>query len=113
MGWSRYPVSPKRQRTTQGITFDSKLEMERYQTLCLLKHAGEILWIKRQPEFKVTICGKLLCTYTADFKYQTLRGDIIIEDCKSSGTAKDPAFRLRKKAAELFHNIKVTEVISK
>jgi len=110
MGYSRYPVSPKCQRTSQGITFDSKLEMKRYQELCLLKQAGEILWIERQPVFKVMICGKTFTTYTADFRYQTVQGDVVIEDCKSSGTAKDPAFRLRKKAAELFHGIKITVV---
>ena|ERR1700724_2306156 len=110
MGFSRFPVSSKGQRTAQGITFDSKLEMKRYQELCLLKRAGEILWIERQPVFKVTICGRTFTTYTADFRYQRVYGDIVIEDCKSSGTAKDPAFRLRKKAAELFHGIKVTVV---
>jgi len=110
MGSSRFPVSPKCQRTAQGITFDSKLEMRRYQELCLLKQAGEILWIERQPVFKVTIRGRTFTTYTADFRYQMIQGDIIIEDCKSSGTAKDPAFRLRKKAAELFLGIKITVV---
>jgi len=112
MGYSRFPVSPKCQRTMHGITFDSKLEMKRYQELCFLKQAGEILWIERQPVFKVTICAKTFTTYTADFKYQTVHGDIVIEDCKSSGTAKDPAFKLRKKAAELFHGIKITVVIT-
>jgi hypothetical protein len=40
-----------------------------------------------------------------------LTGKVIIEEVKSTGTMKDAAYRLRKKAAELYHGIEVTVYI--
>ena len=61
----------------------------------------------------VEIGGKHFCTYTADFVYfDVALGREVIEDSKSTGTAKDAAYRLRKKAAQLHHRINIDEVIS-
>jgi hypothetical protein len=108
---SRFPA---KRTTVDGITFDSKREAKRYGELRLLERAGEIRALQIQPAFLVWIKDELFCTYTADFQYIDLRRSpdghrMVIEDCKSSGTAKDTAYRLRKKAAELFYGIKVTE----
>lgn len=109
---SRFQVSPKIDRTVDGITFDSKKEARRYSELRLLERAGQIRDLMLQQKFPVDIGGKHFCTYTADFVYfDDVRGHTVVEDTKSTGTAKDAAYRLRKKAAELAHKIKVDEVI--
>jgi hypothetical protein len=79
--------------------------------LCLLERAGEITDLEIQPVFPVAIAGKPFCRYTADFSYRDRAGRFVVEDVKSSGTSKDAAYRLRKKAAELAYSITVTEVL--
>lgn len=106
---NRFKVAPIGDRTFEGIIFASKKEMMRYANLRLMERGGSISQLTLQPEFKVEINGQHFCTYTADFKYfDTLLDKWVIEEVKSTGTAKDAAYRLRKKAAELFHGIKVT-----
>jgi len=108
---SRFPVADKRDRFVDGILFDSKKEAERYKELKLLERAGIICDILIQPAYPVLIMGKHFCTYTADFSYLDKRCGRVVEDTKSTGTAMDAAYRLRKKAAELYYGIKITEVI--
>ena len=107
---NRFKVSPVEERTLGGVVFASKKEMKRYAELRLLQRAGEVQDLELQPEFRVSIAGQHYCTYTADFAY-TEKGERIVEELKSTGTAKDAAFRLRKKAAELFYGIKVRMII--
>lgn len=107
---NRFKVSPVEKRTLGGVVFASKKEMKRYAELRLLERAGEIRGLELQPEFRVSINDQHFCTYTADFAY-TEKGERIIEELKSTGTAKDAAYRLRKKAAELFYGIKVKVII--
>jgi hypothetical protein len=107
---NRFKVSPVEERTLGGVVFASKKEMKRYAELQLLQRAGEVQDLELQPEFRVSINDQHFCTYTADFAY-TEKGQRVIEELKSTGTAKDAAYRLRKKAAELFYNIKVKVII--
>jgi len=95
-----------------GIVFDSKSEMKRYADLILLQKHGLIRHLELQPKFPVYIDLQLYCTYTADFRYydeQTHRW--VVEDVKSAGTMNEVAFKLRKKAAELYHKIQVSIII--
>jgi len=108
----KYKVAPKIERTIDGIVFDSKREAARYADLKLAEKLGNIKNLSLQPEYPVEINGKHYCTYTPDFKYtETLTGKEIIEEVKSTGTMKDAAYRLRKKAAELFYGIEITVFI--
>ena len=107
---NRFKVSPVEERTLGGVVFASKKEMKRYAELRLLERAGEVQDLELQPEFRVSINGEHFCTYTADFSYIE-KGQRVIEELKSTGTAKDAAYRLRKKAAELFYGIKVKVII--
>lgn len=109
-GRSRFAVAAKAERTVDGVTFDSKREMNRYLELKLLERAGEVQGLVLQPKFPVSIEGEPFCTYRADFAFFR-DGERIVEDVKSSGTAKDAAYRLRKKAAELAWGISVVEII--
>lgn len=109
----RYRVSKKEDRTVDGIVFDSKSEMTRYNYLKLCERDGVIYHLELQPEYKVEINGEHYCTYHADFKYfDTIRDQWVVEDVKSFFTAKDPASRLRIKAAELHHNIMVEIIVN-
>ena len=111
----RVAVAPVWQRTGHdGVIYDSKAEMRRYYDLCLLVKAGVIRDLERQPTFPVTITSitgeeKHLCTYTADFSYVDVRSEkLIIEEVKSKGS-RTPVYMLRRKAAELYHGMKVKE----
>ncbi|NDC83723.1 DUF1064 domain-containing protein [bacterium] len=108
----KYIVSKKEDRTVDGIEFDSKMEMTRYLELKMLERTGIITMLELQPQYIVQINGEDYCSYTADFKYyDTGNEEFVIEDVKSIATAADKAFRLRKKAAELYHGITVRSVI--
>lgn len=108
----RFAVSAKPDRTLDGIVFDSKKEAARYAELKQAQRAGLIECLELQPSWDVFINGSKLCRYSADFSYLDKRtGRPVIEDVKSGGTAKDAAYRLRKKAAELAHSIKITEIV--
>ena len=108
----RFPVAPKAERTVNGIVFDSKKEARRYAELLLLQRAGEIADLEPQVACKVAINRQHYCTFTVDFYYVDRRTKKpVYEEVKSSGTATDAAYRLRRKAAELFHGIEVTEII--
>ena len=109
---ARFPVSPTHARTLDGICFDSKREMMRYAELKLMERAGEITKLELQPAFQTFVAGKPFCRFTADFSYWRNNGtEQVVEDVKSSGTAKDAAYRLRKKAAELQYGFTVVEVV--
>ena len=108
----RFPVAAKIDRTIDGLTFDSKKEAIRYAELKLFERAGLIELLETQPSWIVAINGHRLCRYTADFMYLDVKtGLTVIEETKSSGTAKDAAYRIRKRAAELAHGIKIVEII--
>ena len=85
------------QKTTiDGITFDSKLEAERYQQLRLLEKAGEISALKLQVEFQILHGYKDAETgeknrsryYVGDFVYVDERTNrLVVEDTKGVETA--------------------------
>jgi hypothetical protein len=81
----------------------------RYAVLRLMLRAGQITDLECQPSWIITINGGKLCRYTADFRYRRA-GRVVIEEVKSSGTAKDAAYKLRRRAAELAHGITVEEI---
>ena len=112
---NRFAVVPVERRTMDGIIFASKKEMLRYYDLKMLKMANEISDLELQPKFPVFISSKTgmvpFCTYTADFRYKLKDGTVVVEELKSTGTAKDAAYRLRRKAAEIFHGMKVNVII--
>ena len=90
------------QKTTiDGITFDSKLEADRYVQLRWLEKAGEIQALVLQPEFQILRgfvnpdTGEKTKSrfYVGDFGYiDNANNKIIIEDTKGMETAE---FRLK------------------
>ena len=109
----KYGVSPKEQRTVDGIVFDSKAEMKRYNELKLMERNGDIRDLRLQPQFDCVVNGIKVCFYKADFWYWDCRKPegIIVEDVK--GCRKGAAysmFRLKAKLVEALHGIEITEV---
>jgi hypothetical protein len=109
----RFRRSAPGRRTVDGILFDSIGEALRYMALKNLQRAGKISDLRRQQSYQIEIKGHKFCKFKPDFEYITEEGQQVIEEVKSSGTAKDPSYRLRKKAFELYYGLTVTEIISK
>ena len=113
-----------RKITRDGVTFDSRKELRRYEELQLLQQAGEIANLRRQVKFVLIPTqrepskigtrggvkkGKLLereCAYVADFVYSE-NGKTVVEDAKGLRT-KD--YIIKRKLMLYVHNIRVREV---
>ena len=79
------PKSKMRNVKTEvdGITFDSRLEANRYCELKLLKQTGAIRWFGRQPSFVLDESNR---RYRPDFIVCDTNGNIWVEDCKGYAT---------------------------
>ena len=110
-----------------GIQFDSRKEMRRYQELLLLQRAGAILNLRRQVKYILIPaqyetyerygkkgqelkdgqrCLEKECSYIADFVYEE-NGKEIVEDTKGIKT-KD--YIIKRKLMLFIHGIRVKEV---
>lgn len=109
--------------TVDGITFDSKHEMQRYLDLKLMEKAGVIRDLELQPRFPITIGGvevRILSkryskkgrhlTYVADFRYYDIENDReVIEDVKMLSGHRPEGYII-KRALVAAMGIEVTEV---
>ena len=99
----------KRQKY-KGITFDSKKELRRYFYLEILLLKNEIKDLEVHPVFPLMVNGIKIGRYTADFRYKTSTGEIIVEDVKSKVT-KTRDYILRKKILATYNPpIIITEI---
>lgn len=87
--YNKYHVSPKDERTLDGIVFASKGEMNRYAELKLLERNGEIKNLTRQPRLKLLkedeVEGLKALYYVGDFIYEE-NNRFVIEDFKGMET---------------------------
>lgn len=97
----RYQVAAKADRTLDGITFDSRAEMNRYAELHMMERAGLIKDLETQPEyvlqpgFRFRGASVRPITYRADFRYLDIESNrIIVEDQKGHPTAE---YKIKKK----------------
>lgn len=96
-----------------GMTFDSKRELEYYKRLLLLKRSGEVTKIDRQVVFEINaypIDGRScqsLCKYVADFVITKSDGSAEVIDVKGVRT---PVYKLKKKLLKLLYEIEIIEV---
>lgn len=119
----------KKVKTADGMVFDSKKEMERYEHLKMMELNGEIWNLRRQVKYvllssvkervpvqlKTKVSYKEVTlfretTYTADFVYHTPDGEEVVEDVKASAFFQDPVYKLKKKLMYMIHHIKIKEV---
>lgn len=88
----------KKDECPRGHIHDSIMESRRCADLCARETTGLITHLEQQPEFRVTINGKLICTYRADFQYRMADSGLpIVEDVKGVTT---PVFNLKRKLVE-------------
>lgn len=93
-----------------GITFDSKVEAERYAFLKLMQKIGKVSQLELQPRFKLPVNGVTVATYIADFAYLDEKGVKVVEDVKSPATRGIAGFRLKAKLFEAINGFPVTIV---
>lgn len=114
LGSAGQPTSSKyRNKPTEvdGLRFDSKKEATRWKQLRLLEANGEVRNIQRQVTYPLTVAGKLVCKYKADFVYEELRKGVwlsVTEDVKGQ-TNGGPMriFRLKAKLMQAIHGIEI------
>ncbi len=106
-----------RKTVVDGITFDSKAEAARYAQLKVEAEQGQITDLQLQVKFDLVPSarrndGKLerAAAYIADFVY-TRAGVQIVEDVKSSATAKEAVYILKRKLMLHIHGITVVEIL--
>jgi len=91
-----------------GHRFDSKAEASRWSHLRILERAGEIINLRRQVAYPLT--GRdwsTICTYVADFVYQTPTGEVVVEDVKGQRTE---AYRLKAKLFLATYGFSIREI---
>jgi hypothetical protein len=93
--------------TVDGITFDSKVEANKWFELKLLERAGEISDLRRQVTFPIVVNGQKICKYIADFVYEK-DGHTVVVDVKSAYTAKLREFVLKKKLLKAVYGVDIT-----
>ena len=83
--------------------FHSKLEYDRWVWLKSEQKAGRISNLSRQSEFTMTVNGKKICKYIADFCF-SVGPRSVVDDAKGMVT---PTFRLKAKLFEALYGIKI------
>lgn len=104
-----------RKTVVNGITFDSKLEANRYIELVLLQKAGKIHDLQIQVKYTLIPSQKLNnkvverpVTYVADFVYVDCEtSECVVEDTKG---VKTKEYILKRKMMLYFHGIRIKEV---
>ncbi len=95
------------QRTeADGISFDSKHEAAAWKELKLRMRDGEYMGVARQVRFQLP--GKV--EYVADFVVFRRDGTYEVLDAKSSATAKNAVYRMKKKQMKECLGIVIKEV---
>ena len=93
----------------QGHKHDSIKEAQRCNELQIFLKLGEISELRYQPRFDLEIDGQKICAYIGDFAYHK-DGKLIVEDVKSSYTAKLQIYRIKKKLMLAIRGIEIREV---
>ncbi len=110
---TKYGVSKKSERTYNGTTYMSKLEMryrvylDKLRTCVNPEH--RVINIVEQKPYPIFINGKLICKYLLDFEvtYDTNPRRVELIDVKGAKTAM---YSLKKKAVEAYYGIKIKEI---
>ncbi|MFX1675183.1 DUF1064 domain-containing protein [Paraburkholderia sp. A2WS-5] len=98
----------------EGLKFDSKRELKRYQELIVMQERGEIAELERQVVFvlaaAVVIDGRKrpALRYVADFVYERPGVDgQIVEDAKGRVTE---GYRIKRHLMKAVHGLDIMEV---
>lgn len=83
---NKHHVTTKEDRTWEGITYASKLEMELGQKNAMLVKVGKIRSHQRQFPIKMVVNGILVSTHYVDYRVEGLDGSIWYEEAKGRET---------------------------
>lgn len=92
-----------------GFSFDSRMEMARYQELCLLEKANKISGLEVHRRFPLEINGTHICSYESDFTYWVKLDKgvrYVVEDVKG---AKTEVYKLKKKLMRAILGLDIVE----
>jgi len=103
---SKYGVSNPAQRTHEGTTYMSKLEMNYRKYLDLKIKAEEVISYTEQVPFQIVLNEKKICVYKLDFQVH-YPDRIEYVDCKG---VKTSLYSLKKKLVEAMFGIVITEI---
>ncbi len=106
-----------RKTVMDGVTFDSQREARRYVELKALQARGLIEGLRVQVPYELAPGVKFsdearrkpALRYVADFAYRQ-DGQEVVEDVKSTITAKAAAYRIKRHLMLAVHGIEVKEV---
>lgn len=113
------PKYGNEKQESDGLKFDSKKEERRYYKLKTMLKCGLITNLRHHVRFDVVPGVKFPSKksktaaryYEADFVYfDVKKGQEIVEDVKSSSTAKNPVYTLKKQLMMHLYNIEIQEV---
>lgn len=132
MAWKNYRSKSKynaKKVEIDGIKFDSVKESRRFLELKAMEEAEVISDLKRQVKYVLIpaqrepdtvgkrggkIKGKLLereCSYVADFVYNDVQGNTVVEDVKGyRGGGAYEIFKIKRKLMLYVHGIKIIEI---
>jgi len=112
-----YPPPPPKQNKFRNKKvdspdgkFDSTKEQAKWIELKGRLLAGEFKSLERQITYGLTVKGRQICSYIADFVITHLDGRIEVQDTKSDFTRKHPVYRIKKKLMLAVHGIEIVEV---
>jgi hypothetical protein len=101
----------KSMASADWIRFDSLKEARHWQSLQLLKQAGEIFCLERQRRFDLhALGGKKVATFVADFVFQSRNGSLHVQDVKSPPTRKKESYRIKARWMLAEYGITIEEV---
>lgn len=113
----KYRVSPREERTVDGITFASKREMKAFLTLQTAEKAGAIRDLKMQVVFKWDTVYRANgheyiqsppFYYKADFTYTDVAtGKFVVVDAKGCKTAE---YKRKKKIMRALFGVEIREL---
>jgi hypothetical protein len=108
---NKYGAKPE---TRDGIRHDSKAEANFADELREQERRGEIhdlVLDKDRLRYPLVVEGVMIGCFTADFRYTTKAGQVIVGDVKSAPTAKRPDYRMRRLLMLAIHKIAILEVV--
>jgi len=103
-------------RDTDGTFFHSKGELRRWEELKMLEKVGEISALERQVSYDLHVTTPegekvKIGSFRPDYRFIERSGEVVIEDFKSPASAKDEAYRLRKRMFEAEYGLQVRETM--
>lgn len=121
LAWRDSPRHRRREKyanvrtEVDGMKFDSKAELKRWNDLQWMLRSGLIVSLQRQVRYvliprqeRPSGGVERECAYVADFVYTDKRnGRLVVEDVKGAAT---PEYRIKRKLMLHVHGIEVSEV---